>query len=194
MAWKKHFKTKDGKIIILRDLNKKDSPRKLMNFINSFVDEKAFLLVDKKWSLAEERKWISSTLEEMKKGQTLLLVVEDKGKIIGTISAERQKFKLRNNVLLGIAIKREYRNQGLGYIAMKEVIKRVRKEMKPKNIYLTVISQNKLAKKLYEKLGFRHHHILKNWVNHYGKYYDEEFMILEKIIRHQKEKSILILK
>jgi len=48
MAWKKEYTTKNGKTVVLRDLNNKDSIKKTRNFINSFVVEKAYLLYDKK--------------------------------------------------------------------------------------------------------------------------------------------------
>src|SRR3989338_732170 len=178
MAWKKEFIAEDGRKIILRDLNKRDTARKLMNYINTFVDEKTYLLMDKKATLADQKKWLNHTWEKISKKTGYYLVMEDSGRMVGSVSAERQLYKLRGNVLLGITIKRQYRGVGLGYFAMSELIKRVRKEMKPRNIYLTLYSGNKAAHKLYSKLGFKYHHTLKNWVNHYGKYLEEDFLIL----------------
>jgi len=180
MPWRKTFTAKDGRVVILRDQSRRDTPRKLMEFINSFVEEKAYLLADKKYTLKEEKEWVKSCMRQMRKKESIDLIMEHDGRIIGKVDARRDRQKLRGNVLLGIAIKPEFRGEGLGYFAMKELIYRVKKEMKPANIYLTVISANNTAKRLYRKLGFKKHHTLKNWVNHYGAYLDEDFMILGK--------------
>ncbi len=156
MAWKKEYTTKNGKTVVLRDLNNKDSIKKTRNFINSFVVEKAYLLYDKKITYKEQKAWFLNQLKQIKNKAGYYIVIEHDKKMIGSVVANRL---------------------GLGYFSLKALIDRVKKEMKPKNIYLSVYSKNYTAKKLYKKLGFKFHHRLKNWVNHYGKFMDEEFYI-----------------
>jgi len=177
MAWKKEYTTKNGKTVVLRDLNNKDSIKKTRNFINSFVVEKAYLLYDKKITYKEQKAWFLNQLKQIKNKAGYYIVIEHDKKMIGSVVANRQLYKLKDNILLGIAITPNFRGLGLGYFSLKALIDRVKKEMKPKNIYLSVYSKNYTAKKLYKKLGFKFHHRLKNWVNHYGKFMDEEFYI-----------------
>ena len=180
MVWKKYFKTKDEKEIVLRNLSRKDSVKNLMNYINSMINERVYFALDKKKTYKEEKAWKKDSLKDIKKGNAINLILEHKGRIIGDLIAHRQREKFRNNIVLGVGMLPRYRNQGIGYFAMKELIERAKKEMKPKNICLTLFSPNKPAKKLYAKLGFVHHHTLEKWSKHKGKFIDEEFLILKK--------------
>ncbi|HIH05460.1 TPA: GNAT family N-acetyltransferase [Candidatus Woesearchaeota archaeon] len=180
MAWKKQLALPDGKVVALRDLSRKDSPKELADFINSFLKEKAYLRINRKISVAEEKAWIRSRLKGMKKGNIIHLHLECKGKLVGVVDAERGEYKHHGNVFLGITILPPFRSKGLGEFALRELIARAKSEMKPKNIYLTVYTDNKKAIRLYRKLGFVRHHVLKNWINHYGRYLDEEFYILKR--------------
>jgi RimJ/RimL family protein N-acetyltransferase len=100
--------------------------------------------------------------------------------IIGSASAEREPLKLRNNINIGVSVARSERNKGLGTVILKETIARVKKEMRPKNIFLSVFANHHAAKKIYKKLGFKTYFVLPNWANHYGKYHNLEFMLLEE--------------
>lgn len=179
MPFKKTLVLDNGEIIVTRDLGSKDTAKKLKDYINAFVDEKAFLLMDKKVTLKEQKGWLKSKRKEIKKHEAIYSVIEHKGRMIGSVSAERKPYKLRNNISLGIALNPAYRGKGIGFFAMRELIKRVQKEMEPKNIFLTVYAKNAHAENLYKKLGFVHQFTRKDWINHYGEYLDEKFLILD---------------
>jgi RimJ/RimL family protein N-acetyltransferase len=178
MAAQKEVVLKTGETITLKNLSPKNSAREMMDFINALVESKAMIAMDKRISLKEEKVWLKGCLHGMKKGDYLNIIASHKGKVIGSATAERERYKLRNNVLLGIAILPYFQGKGLGSILMKELIGRTKKEMGPKNIFLTVLDLNKKAYRLYEELGFRTHHVLPKWANHYGKWCDLRFMIL----------------
>ena len=180
MAWKKEFKTKEGKKIILRDLARQDTALKLKTFYNDLVKERTHVLYETPISLAEERKWLTDTWRSIRKKDAILIIIEQDGRMVGSASANRMKQKNRYNVSLGIALSKDIRRMGIGTVAMQEIIKRVKKTMKPKHICLCVSSANKPGQKLYTKLGFRKVYRLKEWIHHFGEFHDEIFMILKK--------------
>lgn len=180
MAWKQQFVLPDGRVIALQDLSRKDSPRELAGFINSFLKEKAYLRINRKITIQEEEEWIRSRLKGMKKGKVIHIHLKCGGRLVGIIDAERGEYKHHDNVCLGITILPPFRSKGLGEFALRELIARVKSEMRPKNIYLTVYTDNRTAIRLYKKLGFARHHVLKGWIDHFGRYLDEEFYILRR--------------
>ena len=177
---KKELILKNGEKIQLNDLSKKDSAPKLKNFINALVEEKSYLNSNKKYSLKEQKEWQKARLRQIRKGEYLYVIVSKDGKMIASADARRLALKLRGNVEIGIAILPSHRNKGLGRLLMNEIVGRAKAEMKPKNIFLTVDDKNKYAKRLYGKLGFKKIAVLPNWVNHYGKYHDQEIQVLAR--------------
>jgi RimJ/RimL family protein N-acetyltransferase len=167
----------NGKKIDIRDLSKRHSPELITRYINRLIGENTFILIDKKVTLAKEKEWLSSKLSSCAKGDSICLVAEHEGRICGIINADREPFKMRDNVVIGIAFLLEFRGQGLGGICLREIIHRVKKEMKPKNIHLRVFSTNKAGIRLYEKAGFRKIALLPKWAKHRGKYVDEYIML-----------------
>jgi RimJ/RimL family protein N-acetyltransferase len=172
-------KLSDSKTVTIRDLSQRDKPEELMRYINHLIAEDTCILIDKKVTLKKEREWLRSKLAAMKRGDSICLVVEDMGKIAGILHSDREPFKMRNNAVIGIALLPEYRGQGIGETAMRILIKRTKKEMKPKNIHLRVFACNKRAIALYRKLGFTRIAVLPNWVMHRGLFVDEHVMLLK---------------
>jgi ribosomal protein S18 acetylase RimI-like enzyme len=172
------FRMKDGRTVTIRDLSQKESPKELADYINGLVDENTFILKDTKVTVKEEVKWLREKLKSAKSGRSISLVAYEK-KIVGIVNADRQTMKQKGNVVLGIALRKEYRGHGLGEFIFRLLIERVKNEMKPKNIFLYVFGKNTGAKSLYRKLGFRRIAVMPNWVLNKGRYMDEEMMILK---------------
>jgi len=73
------------------------------------------------------------------------LVVEDKENIVGILNADREAYKMRNNIVIGIALLPEYRGRGLGEFALRLLLRTARQKLKGRNIYLRVFANNKRA-------------------------------------------------
>ncbi|OIO22903.1 hypothetical protein AUJ65_04885 [Candidatus Micrarchaeota archaeon CG1_02_51_15] len=172
--------SKTGAKCCWRDLSPKDSVSELRSFIAVFVKENAFLLMDKVPSMKKEREWFKNQLEKIKQGKAIDVIAQSNGKIIGKAEAKRGEMKNSDNVSLGIAILPEFRGAGLGRILLRELIARVKKEFKPKNIWLSVVAPNKRACVLYKRLGFEENARLPNWFKHKGTYSDEIRLILKR--------------
>ena len=164
-------------------LSPKVTARQLMEFINKIIHERAFIVYRKKITLNAEKEWRLQKLKDQKTNQGFLLVVTVDGQIAGTSEARRDRTdSTMQNIGLGIAIAKKYRGIGLGEALLRENIAECRRffSPKPKTIYLTVFKDNKVAQRLYRKIGFRKFAVFPNWVNHYGKFGDEIFMKLKK--------------
>ncbi len=170
--------------ITIRPLKQSDIARadKFRDFINELVDDRnAFIAVGNKKTLAEEKTWLKTLMAGIKKQQQVCLVAEEKGKLAGNsqiiLNTERQ-----NHVgELGISIRKDYRNIGLGACLIKEILKTAKKELKPKPkiIRVGVFANHKIAISLYQKMGFKIVARIPKQLNFHGKLIDEIVMILE---------------
>ncbi len=166
------------KISTLKKLDSKN-PSAFRNFICELIDQGAYLLVDKKPTLKEEKQWLKDKIAAIRKGNELCLAVWDGGKLAAVADARRARFKESENVCIGIAILKPYRGKGLGEKLLRSIITLTKKKLKPKTIYLTVFEQNKVAQNLYTKVGFREFARFPKWIKHKGHYYDSVYMILK---------------
>lgn len=163
----------DGREIAVIPLSREIPASSLQEHINELVDEDLFLLVDKKYSLAEEIEWKRRQIEEMVHNQSITLIAMYETKVIGSAMARRDRMKEKDNVSFGIAIAKDFRGAGLGEALLKTAMDTARKELKPKNIYISYIEGNKPAANLYRKLGFKK--IIgryPKWIKHKGRYRD----------------------
>ncbi|MBI5222854.1 GNAT family N-acetyltransferase [Candidatus Micrarchaeota archaeon] len=162
----------------IRPPKKSDSIKAYLDFISELIDENAFLLINKKPTMKEQKVWFKERLSNVKKGKEILLCVWDGERHAGNCSAKKEMWKNDQNVEIGLALRKEYRGKGLGEKLLREIIELARKKFKPKNIYLRVFDENKIAQNLYHKIGFREIARFPNWVLHDGKYQDAVYMLL----------------
>ena len=174
----KELKLKDGRIAKVSFLSERDSTRELQRYINALIAEKTYLLHNKKQTLKQEEEWKKGELEAFRKKEGYYLVARVGGKIAGSSTARREKFKARGNVYLGISIAKPFRRIGLGEALLRLNIQMAKRLLKPKNIYLSVFKLNKPAYALYKKLGFKEFAVFPKWLLHEGKYVDWVYLKL----------------
>jgi len=177
---KKFLNSKEVKI---RKISTTDLKRveKFREYINSLIKEEAKILLNTKRSLKEEKEWLKSSLEEMEKHQKIVLVAEDKDKVVGISELKLQSEREKHIAGFGISIRAGYRGAGLGTRLMGEILKLAKKELKPtpKIIRLSVFANNKIATNLYEKMGFKKVARIPKQLVYKGKLIDEVVMLLE---------------
>ncbi|MFA5050325.1 MAG: GNAT family N-acetyltransferase [Candidatus Micrarchaeia archaeon] len=179
-SFKRRIECRPDLAIRIERLSKKIKISQLLEYINSFYNERIYLIMDHKFTCLEEQKWLENSIKEIRKNERLHYICFNGKKIIASVEAKKDRMREKCNVCLGIAIKKEFRGCGLGTILLKLIIGEAKTKFKPKNIYLSVISKNCPAKKLYEKIGFREFAVFPKWVNYENKYIDKVFMKLEK--------------
>lgn len=108
-----------------------------------------------------------------------IVAVNSKGDVIG-FAYIKVKDRLANGKFignLGIVIKDSYQGRGIGKILMNNLITYAKKE-KIKSIYLTVLTDNVKAIRLYEKYGFVRLKVIKGGDNWCDKNLDCVEMVL----------------
>jgi RimJ/RimL family protein N-acetyltransferase len=170
---------RDGRMAEVSLLSEKDSTRGLNAFINRLIGEKTYIMMDKRVSMKDEEEWKKAELGKIKKKQGFLLIARVGGRIAGTSGAQKEPGKGSGNVLLGIAIAKEFRGIGLGEKLLRLNISMAKKRLDARIIYLDVFAPNKIARALYEKLGFREFARYPKWLRHNGRYVDKLVMKLK---------------
>lgn len=152
-SWQKHATTKKGTNITFRYPHSEDA-EEMMHYINQFVEEDEFLLINEKQTLEQEQKWLESVIENMCEARQVLIFVEQEGKIVASAHVIANQYKSSHVGAFGISVAKEYRGQGIGELLMQEIMKQASEFLGIKVIELTCFANNEKALKLYKKLGF----------------------------------------
>ncbi len=121
-------------------------------------------------TLEEERQWV---INHVAVKNSALLVAEVDGKIVGVLGCEGgQRNAVRHVVKLGISVRNEWRNQGVGQALIERAIVWARETGIVKRIELQVTLRNPGAIHLYEKLGFEKEGKIRRGLFKNGQYLD----------------------
>lgn len=173
----REFEAKGGRIAILREPRWEDLGD-LVDFINSLVEEGADIMREAPVTREEEADWLGKLLASIEKGEIIGIVAEVAGKVVANSSVARRRALSRHVGDLGIAIKKGYRGIGIGKELIKTLIEESRKAGL-KVLVLDVFNSNKVAKSLYEKMGFKNAGRIPRGVFKKEKYIDLLRMTLE---------------
>jgi ribosomal protein S18 acetylase RimI-like enzyme len=168
------FISKKGKKIEIREIQEKDYIE-MKNLINSLVRENAYILKNVPIDEEGELNYVRKYLEEINEKERVHLVAVYKNKIIGSAEIRKGRFREKHVGVLGIAIRKNFRNEGIGKVLINEAIKLSRK-IRVKLIVLSVFKVNKLAITLYKKLGFKKYGELPKAWKHKRRYMAAIFM------------------
>ncbi|MBU0476567.1 GNAT family N-acetyltransferase [Patescibacteria group bacterium] len=167
----------EGKEIIFRYPKLKDLEG-LLDIINSLVEEKAMLTVQKKKTKREEKKWFLNKLKKIGSKKAISLVVQIEEKAMGSVFIEKgERISEDHAGKLGISLRKEIRGKGIGKKLLNEAIKEAKKILKIKIVRLRTMGNNKIAQNFYKKSGFKEIGRIKNGFTYYGKYVDEVIMV-----------------
>ncbi|MFA6492685.1 MAG: GNAT family N-acetyltransferase [Patescibacteria group bacterium] len=151
----------------------------LLEFINRLTKEDTFLsLTGKPKTYTEEENWIKNTILNMKAGRSFACLAVFDGKIIGSSDVNRGGTRDWHVGTVGLMVDEDFRRDGLGRFLLEYVLEKS-KEMGIKIAILRVFSDNEIAKKLYQKLGFKEYGNLPNGLYRKDKYSDNIEMYKE---------------
>jgi RimJ/RimL family protein N-acetyltransferase len=172
------FMAKDGRKVILRALRFEDLDDLLYN-INSLVDEGADIGIDEKQTRESEIEWLTKELALQENGKQIILAAEVDGAVVATSSVQRYNHRSEaHKGTLGIAIRSGYRNIGIGTEMIKLLIEESR-NAGLRILLLAVFETNKMARHVYEKIGFKEAGRVPKGIFRNGKYIDDLTMFLD---------------
>ncbi len=166
-----------SKRIYLRELTLDDASHKYCSWLNDPEVNK--YLETHKSTIKELKKYIQKQIDDP---NSFFVGIFDKknDKHIGNIKLEPIDWKKRK-VIFGILIgNKNYWGKSIGTEATKLIVDYAFNELNLTEIELGVISENKAAIRVYEKVGFKIVGIKKNAVDHEGVLYDDVIMVIKK--------------
>ena len=160
--------------MFIRKIEIKDS-EKFLNMLKQLDNETTNMMYEpgeRKTTIEE----MTSNIKNIYSSKSLRLVAEDKGDIIGFLSAERGFAKrISHSAYIVIGILRNYRDKKIGAKLFEELEKWAL-ENKVSRLELTVMEYNEGAIRLYEKMGFKKEGLKENSLIVDGKYVAEYYM------------------
>jgi RimJ/RimL family protein N-acetyltransferase len=176
------FVGRDGREFIIRQPKIGDA-NAFTDYINELVAEGAPINIDKRLTLKAERAWLRRQIDDIKRGQIIILVAEKMGEIVSTCELRRKTYKMSHVANFGIGVKRKYRRLGVAEAISREVLRRAEKGG-IKIVRSLVFEDNEPSKALHKKLGFVREGVLKDEIEDRGEYKDAIMMSLYLKKRH----------
>lgn len=173
----KVFTTKDGRKVVLRSVKWEDLDD-LLELINSLVEEGADIVRTEKVTRNEEAEWLGRFLARIEQREMINCAAEVEGKVIANSEIGKREGPMSHVGGFGIAIKQGYRGIGIGTRIMQTLIEESKKAGL-RILVLDVFDTNKIAKHLYQKMGFKETGRIPRGVYKNSKYVDSIRMTLE---------------
>jgi RimJ/RimL family protein N-acetyltransferase len=161
-----------------------DDLQNLLLFANALVDEREIdpdlgIILDKHPEPEKEAEWLGRKLAAIESGQEISVVAEADGVLVG--NSEVTRGTSSDEFLhgkLGISVKREFRDSGIGFEMMKTLIDESR-NAGLKTIELEVFANNPRATHVYEKGGFKQVGRIPKKIYRQGRFIDIVVMAIE---------------
>ena len=170
---KKKTSVKSGKKNTVRAPEESEA-QSLMDLKRGYIKNTSTL----PWTLAEYPKDIGNELKLMKEYResenSILLVAEYEGELIGNIDITGSKrLKMAHTGMVGMGIKEDWRNQGLGKALMECAIEWAKNSSEIEILWLDVYASNELGYNLYKNTGFEVSGIIKGFFKEENGYMDK---------------------
>jgi RimJ/RimL family protein N-acetyltransferase len=176
------FVTKSGKSAFLRHPTLGDV-KAATYYINSISSENTYITFSGEMlTEEEEEKYIRDSLEKIERGDMVKLYCFVDNELVAEGSIERD-FRTRkrgiHRAMIGITVKKEFREQGIGKALMLALIEEAKEKIPGiKLVILTVFGTNEKAINLYKSLGFVEYGRLPEGLFYKDKYVDYVYMHL----------------
>jgi L-amino acid N-acyltransferase YncA len=170
----RRFSAKDKREVVLRTPKWEDLDD-FLELINSLVEECADILRNEKVTREEEIDFMARVLSYLEKDEMFYLVAEVGDKVVAVSEVNRRSGYESHVGVIGIAIRKGYRDLGIGTEIMKTLEGQALK-MGLKVLTLTAFATNKRAIHVYEDVGFVQTGSIPKKHFKDGKYIDEIIM------------------
>lgn len=147
--------------------------KELLVFVNRLVKEDTFLtLTGRPKTMAEEETWLKTNLANIKAGKTYMIWAICQDQIIGQCDIVRGGTRDWHVGNIGLMVDKDFRGEGIGCFLIEFILEKARKMQGLKIVKLFIFDDNEIAKKLYQKLGFKEFARLPKGLYRKNKYSD----------------------
>ncbi|MFA5929512.1 MAG: N-acetyltransferase [Candidatus Micrarchaeia archaeon] len=150
-----------------------------MDYFNPIIESKAHVLLQKKVTLRQEKKYVLGQAKLLDRKHLVKIFLFVGGKVAGVSEIRRSALPSEaHNAVLSIAVSPKWQGLGFGELLLRRAISEAKARFSPKKMWLDRYGGNKVAARLYQKVGFVEVARLKGYHSHYGKPEDKVFMEL----------------
>lgn len=142
----------------------------LFELHNELIEEEAMIGGDSKRTREQQVDSHAEMMKAVESGRTVVVIAEADGKAVGQSNARKRRGRLRHTAGLGVFVRKQYRDQGIGSEMMRELENQAR-AIGVEILYLEVYGISP-AMRLYERLGYREYGRLPGGVKFRGEYVD----------------------
>jgi RimJ/RimL family protein N-acetyltransferase len=176
------FRLGDDRTVVLRRADSRDLD-KLLAFINGLVTEKKrddssqlFTGFEARLTRKQEAAWLNDLVISVKKGDTISVVAEIDGEVVGNGNITRGSYgETRHHGHLGLTIREAYRGLGIGRQMVRVLLAEARRQSL-KTVDVEFLSTNKATIHVYEKAGFKRVGSIPGKVYRNGRFLDSLIM------------------
>lgn len=128
----------------------------LQDFINVASSEHTYIrLQGETFTFAEEAQYVDDVLSQMQANKMVKLLVFNDATLVAVGDVTRQPYASKHQGVFGIIVAKAARGQGIGRKLTELLIAETKSKLTGiEIIVLSVYQQNKIARKLYQNLGF----------------------------------------
>ena|SRR5438874_5432280 len=167
----------DARGVTIREAKPEDAA-KIIAFIQRMTEEPGIGVVTSpgefNLTVEQEEQFITAHAEA---DNSILLVGDAGGEIVAVANCTGGQRKAnRHNCVLGISVRKEWRDRGLGTAVMRRLLDWARQSGVVTRVELEVFPHNDRAIHVYEKLGFQHEGCRRNAFIKEGRYVDSLVM------------------
>lgn len=163
------FTSKKGLKVVLRSPKWGDIDD-LFELYNELIEEEAMIGGDSKRTRDQQVDSHADMMKAVESGRAVVVIAEADGKAVGQSNARKRGGRLRHTAGLGVFVRKQYRNQGIGSEMMMELENQTR-AIDIEILYLEVYGISP-AMRLYERLGYREYGRLPGGIKYRGENVD----------------------
>jgi RimJ/RimL family protein N-acetyltransferase len=178
----RRFTVGKNRNVVLREADSRDLDR-LLAFINRLVSEKKrdhstqlFSGFETRFTKRQEAAWLNDLVRSIKKGDTMSVLAEIEGEIVGNGNITRGSYReTRHHGHLGLTIREPYRGLGIGREMVKALLAEARRQGL-KTVAVEFLSTNKATVHVYSKAGFKRVGSIPGKIYRNGRFLDSLIM------------------
>lgn len=149
----KTIQTKIGKGLELKYPTLEDT-KAMLEYINALIAEDAFVLLTEPMTYEQEEAYVKDLCEKIAEQKDITLLAWDGEVLVGICGIEKLQGRELHMGKFGISVRASHRGRGIAKALATKTIDEAKKKIGIMKVFLTVASENTIARTLYEKLGF----------------------------------------